>query len=1461
MEKKYMYFLTVLLLLFSHDVTAQTYTRLGIVSGFNSDVIANGVGPASGSTTVRIDNDRFNLLSLDFKSSVNSPPATVGLPVNGLITANNITGLSFQLQPYSQNNSLRIASANQSGTLVISDSPRVTTLYLLALSGNAGDIPTVFQAKVYFTDNTSQLISGLQVVDWFENLVGSTVTSGFGRVSVTDNNIETPEDNPKMFSVAINLDSTNYNKAIRSIEITKTSSAAGVINIFAVSAISMDSCSPPNNVAARDISANSFQIHWDAAFSTPDLGYEYEVRTSGEPGSGTLGLVDFGMLSNDVFLKAISELTTNTLYYVYLRSKCDAESFSPWISVEGFRTLCATPSVVVADAAICGSGSVSLEASANEGILRWYDRAIGGSFLQEGNSFVTPVLTETTSYWVSQSIGTNPLHGAGGKDRPFLDSAAFALTNWGIIFDSTQEVNLESVDLYSDAVGVVDIKIVDSNGNELFSTGNIEITNTGRQVPNTVPLGFTVPEGAGYRILLKSSAGLNIYRDMIRNQNYFPLVSSSGVLTVRGSDTGSFNTNVYMYFFNIKYQTGCVVPRKEVVVSVNAAPDFELSANRISGCAGELSDTITIVRGMDVFDSYEWSPSTGVSGNAQDGWLFEITTNQIYTLTAKQTGGQQCTVFKNVWIQPIPTPNVTYIPETDGETVCLTSIIPLETVTTPVENTIQVGHQVPTNFSADLSAFNNYRNNARVQLLFTAEELRSLGLSSGPLNSIAFFVSSLGVNDSNADYTVKIAPTNLTKFENRHFLTDNFRTVYSRGVHIHTASGWQEINFHEAFVWDGVQNLIIELTHRGVNGSSSADTHYTVTTENKVLYGYNNANIALSKNRFNIKLKQVYSYHVEWDAREGELFIDAEASIPYLPNRNARRVYYRPEVVGLNSVWTYSKVGNCVVSKLINIHTFVTPQPAVEATQSFCGVARVADLQVDGEDIRWYKQINDASPLLDNDILEAGDYYVTQNLDGCESIPKKCTVNLLLQPAQPTWTPRIYCGTTYINDVMMEYDPTNELKWYNENGSLITTNMVLRSGTYYIAQSNADCESEWATLHIQVNAIPAVPMTRPLIFCERTLVSDLGIYALPGASIKCYANETDINELSSASFLTTHTYYLSQVLNGCESERIAVPISVFARVPEPQVQNQNFCTTAVRVADLEVEALEGATVNWYNSQEGSAALPVNQVLTTGLYYVSQKMGDCESSRVRFGVNIVENSIAPTVALQTFCGTTTVSQLRVNLPNGMLPKWYLQAEGGEALSNEVLLQSGWYYISQSLHGCESPRTRVEVVINEIPEPPTGNAFQQFEEGSLIGDLVVDQENVVWFGTLPDALNNRNRLQADYPLFDNTIYYGVVISESGCLSSVFQVKVQLTLGMNTFDLKQLKYYPNPVSDILSIGYKDLIIKIEVYSVRGQRVFVSHTSSFNVDVDMSNLEKAPYFIKIYTASQQQTIKVFKK
>ncbi|HLP65578.1 T9SS type A sorting domain-containing protein [Flavobacterium sp.] len=70
-------------------------------------------------------------------------------------------------------------------------------------------------------------------------------------------------------------------------------------------------------------------------------------------------------------------------------------------------TVNATPSITsTSPSQVCDSGTVTLGATTNAGTLNWYSSASGGSILGTGNSFTTPSISTTTTYYVEAVNGS-----------------------------------------------------------------------------------------------------------------------------------------------------------------------------------------------------------------------------------------------------------------------------------------------------------------------------------------------------------------------------------------------------------------------------------------------------------------------------------------------------------------------------------------------------------------------------------------------------------------------------------------------------------------------------------------------------------------------------------------------------------------------------------------------------------------------------------------------------------------------------------------------------------------------------------------------------------------------------------------------------------------------------------------------------------------------------------------------
>lgn len=72
----------------------------------------------------------------------------------------------------------------------------------------------------------------------------------------------------------------------------------------------------------------------------------------------------------------------------------------PVLQISTSTTISIPNIITVASQSRCGEGSVTLTATATNGIPKWYTSATGGTPIETSSSYTTPILSETTTYYV-----------------------------------------------------------------------------------------------------------------------------------------------------------------------------------------------------------------------------------------------------------------------------------------------------------------------------------------------------------------------------------------------------------------------------------------------------------------------------------------------------------------------------------------------------------------------------------------------------------------------------------------------------------------------------------------------------------------------------------------------------------------------------------------------------------------------------------------------------------------------------------------------------------------------------------------------------------------------------------------------------------------------------------------------------------------------------------------------------
>lgn len=105
------------------------------------------------------------------------------------------------------------------------------------------------------------------------------------------------------------------------------------------------------------------------------------------------------------------------------------------------------------------------------------------------------------------------------------------------------------------------------------------------------------------------------------------------------------------------------------------------------------------------------------------------------------------------------------------------------------------------------------------------------------------------------------------------------------------------------------------------------------------------------------------------------------------------------------------------------------------------------------------------------------------------------------------------------------------------------------------------------------------------------------------------------------------------------------------------------------------------------------------------------------------------------------------------------------------------------------------------------------------------------------------------------------YAVEITAGGC-SEMSDCYTVTTLSSDEFSLDQLKIYPNPAQSVLNIELPEVFqTSLEIYSINGQLVLNMPVNQKSLQLNIADLSKGVYFIKLPVNGNRYSYKFVKK
>jgi hypothetical protein len=143
-------------------------------------------------------------------------------------------------------------------------------------------------------------------------------------------------------------------------------------------------------------------------------------------------------------------------------------------------------------------------------------------------------------------------------------------------------------------------------------------------------------------------------------------------------------------------------------------------------------------------------------------------------------------------------------------------------------------------------------------------------------------------------------------------------------------------------------------------------------------------------------------------------------------------------------------------------------------------------------------------------------------------------------------------------------------------------------------------------------------------------------------------------------------------------------------------------------------------------------------------------------------------------------------------------------------------------------------------------------------TLANIVISPSTGIKWYASQADALAGTPELPATTPAVNGITYYAT--HTATCESLPTPVTIDMSLGSPSFDMNTLKYYPNPVTNVLTVSYGQEITGLKLYNMVGQQLMVKTVNSTETQIDMSHLPAGSYLLEVSSGSQSKMVKLLK-
>ena len=503
------------------------------------------------------------------------------------------------------------------------------------------------------------------------------------------------------------------------------------------------------------------------------------------------------------------------------------------------------------------------------------------------------------------------------------------------------------------------------------------------------------------------------------------------------------------------------------------------------------------------------------------------------------------------------------------------------------------------------------------------------------------------------------------------------------------------------------------------------------------------------------------------------------------------------------------------------------PSAPVVSDTTGCEGGRIPGLFAAGENIRWYSDEALTNLIHSGNLLSTGEtmagsypYFVTREIDGCNSAAATASLHILPVPAAPLTDNVTVCEGDSMPSLL---GSGQEISWYEDAGlqNLVSTGEWFNTGkesagtyTWYATQTVSGCESSGSPAGLTIKPTPDSPVTSDTAICENEAVPLLWVH---GENIMWYDTPDLSDPVQNGEYFNpgnpgpgVHAYYVTQTHDECESSPSTVVLTVNVIPSAPVAEDISSCEGS----PVPVLQASGRHLKWYGDAALTLPLDTGNILVSNhteagiyTYFVTREENGCVSPAAQVDLSILATPVAPGAEAVSVCAGEMIPVLTASGEN---IQWYadpgmtsLLFSGNVFISGITDPGSYTFYVTQTIEKCESNPRTVVLTVHEKPDVDLGPDTSITQEDTLVLGPYPDRYTYFW----NDGSDKSYFIiyGEDYPA--GMHLFSVTVTNTDCsIQDSLHVYVGDPIGISQSFRGWVSIYPNPTNGLVTIRFEN-------------------------------------------------------